>query len=122
VDVLEAAGIERARAAVITIDRAREASQAVATLHQRMPGLPIYVRSHDMSHAHELEGQGAAAVVPETVEASLQLGGILLSAVGVSTDDVTRVMNEFRDNNYARLEALVEAAPDAPAAKGNRKK
>ena len=122
VDVLEAAGIERARAAVITIDRAREASHAVAALHQRMPGLPIYVRSHDMSHAHELEGQGAAAVVPETVEASLQLGGILLSAVGVSTDDVTRVMNEFRDNNYARLEALVEAAPDAPASKGRRKK
>jgi len=122
VDVLEAAGIERARAAVITIDRAREASQAVAALHQRMPGLPIFVRSHDMSHAHQLEAEGAAAVVPETVEASLQLGGILLSAVGVGTDDITRVMNEFRDNNYARLEALVEPAPESgPTERGKKK-
>ncbi|MEQ9608635.1 MAG: monovalent cation:proton antiporter-2 (CPA2) family protein [Kiloniellaceae bacterium] len=113
VDVLEAAGVERAKAAVITIDRAREASQAVVALHQRMPGLPVFVRSHDMSHAHQLEAEGAAAVVPETVEASLQLGGILLSAVGVGTDDITRVMNEFRDNNYARLEDLVEPASES---------
>jgi CPA2 family monovalent cation:H+ antiporter-2 len=116
VDVLEAAGIERAEAAVITIDRAQEASHAVAALHQRMPGLPVFVRSHDMSHAHELEQEGASAVVPETVEASLQIGGILLSAVGVSTDDITRVMTEFRKDNYARLESLVESKPDAPSA------
>ncbi len=113
VDVLEAAGIDRAKAAVITIDRAREASQAVAALHQHAPGLPIFVRSHDMSHAHELERDGAAAVVPETVEASLQIGGILLSAVGVSTDDITRVMNEFREDNYARLEVLSETSSGA---------
>lgn len=127
VDVLEAAGIERAKAAVITIDRAQVASQAVGALHQRMPDLPIFVRSHDMSHARRLEGEGAAAVVPETVEASLQLGGILLSAVGVSTDDITRVMNEFRDNNYAHLEALiessgVEAAGEGRPARGDGKK
>lgn len=114
VDVLEAAGIDRAKAAVITIDRAREASQTVAALHQRMPGLPIFVRSHDMSHAQELERGGAAAVVPETVEASLQIGGILLSAVGVSTDDITRVMNEFREENYVRLASLGEASKDGP--------
>ena len=122
VEVLEAAGIERAKAAVITIDHAREASQAVAALHQRMPGLPIFVRSHDMSHAHELAGEGASAVVPETVEASLQLGGILLSTVGVGTDDVTRVMNELREGNYARLEGLVEPAGDDAPARGGRKK
>jgi CPA2 family monovalent cation:H+ antiporter-2 len=87
-----------------------------------MPGLPIFVRSHDMSHARQLEGEGASAVVPETVEASLQLGGILLSAVGVGTDDVTRVMNELRDSNYARLEALVEPAGDDAPARGGRKK
>lgn len=109
VEVLEAAGIERAKAAVITIDRARESSQAVAALHERVPDLPIFVRSHDMTHAHELEREGAAAVVPETVEASLQLGGILLSAVGVGTDDITRVMNQFREDNYARLGDLVES-------------
>ncbi|GAB4231134.1 MAG: monovalent cation:proton antiporter-2 (CPA2) family protein [Kiloniellaceae bacterium] len=110
VDVLEVAGIERAKAAVITIDRAAEASRAVEALHQRMPGLPIFVRSHDMSHAHELEKEGAAAVVPEMVEASLQIGGILLSAVGVSTDDITRVMDDFREDNYARLTTLIDVS------------
>ena len=120
VDVLEAAGIEQAKAAVITIDRAGEASHAVAALHQRMPGLPVFVRSHDMTHAHELESEGATAVVPETVEASLQIGGILLSAVGVGADDITRVMNEFRKDNYARLESLADASA-RPAAGGGKK-
>ena len=62
------------------------------------------------------------AVVPETVEASLQMGGILLSAVGVSTDEITRVMNDFRKDNYARLEALAEPKPTSgEAADGNRR-
>jgi CPA2 family monovalent cation:H+ antiporter-2 len=122
VEVLEAAGIDRAKAAVITIDRARESSQAVAALHQRMPEMPIFVRSHDMTHAHELEAEGASAVVPETVEASLQLGGILLSAVGVGTDDITRVMKQFRDDNYARLGDLVESTRERDAGRGDKRK
>jgi K+:H+ antiporter len=117
VDVLEAAGIDRARAAVITIDRAGEASHAVEALHQRMPGLPIFVRAHDMTHSHDLESGGATAVVPETVEASLQIGGIVLSAIGTSADDVTRIMDDFRRDNYARLEGLAE-----PAAGDQKKK
>ncbi len=118
VDVLEAAGIERAKAAVITIDRSVEASRTVAALHQRMPDLPIIVRSHDMRHAHQMEDDGAKAVVPETVEASLQIGGILLSAVGVSTDDITRVMHDFRKDNYARLGTLLETKGDPKAGTG----
>ncbi|NIA72012.1 hypothetical protein HBA54_25760 [Pelagibius litoralis] len=113
VEVLEAAGVERASAAVITVDGSVEASRAVAALHSRMPNLRIFVRSHDLRHAQRLEEEGAAAVVPETVEASLQLGGILLSAVGVGADDITRVMSDFRADNYALLEDLGEPAAKA---------
>jgi len=119
VDLLEAAGIERAKAAVITIDRAGEASRAVQALHQRMPDLPIFVRSHDMRHARDLEAGGASAVVPETVEASLQIGGIVLSAIGVSADDITRVLNDCRNDNYLRLGQLAE--PQTEKAESTRR-
>lgn len=117
VEVLEAAGIERATAAVITLDRATDASRTVEALNARMPKLPIFVRSYDMRHAQRLEKVGAKAVVPEAVEASLQLGGILLSAVGVGADDVTRVMGEFRADNYARLDDLDQPASRTSAPK-----
>ncbi len=117
VEVLEAAGIERARAAVITVDRSGEASHAVEALSRRMPAVPVFVRSHDLEHARRLEESGAAAVVPEAVEASLQLGGILLSSVGIGTDDVTRVMADFRADNYALLEDLDGKAGTADAKK-----
>lgn len=121
VEVLEAAGIERAKAAVITIDRAGEASRAVQALHQRMPDLPIFVRSHDMRHAHDLEIGGASAVVPETVEASLQIGGIVLSAIGVSADDITHVLNDCRKDNYLRLGQLAEPQTERAEAPGRRR-
>jgi len=61
-------------------------------------------------------------VVPETVEASLQLGGILLSAVGVGTDDITRVTNELRNGNYALLGDLVESGGERDAGRTNKRK
>ena len=107
VSVLRAAGAERARAAVITIDQAEAASQAVAALHESWPDLAVFVRARDMSHSRLLERHGAAAVVPDTLEASLQLGGIVLRALGSSTDDVAGVLEDFREEDYAKLQEIL---------------
>ena len=50
-------------------------------------------------------------VVPETVEASLQLGAISLKSLGVEDADLDELIDEFRTDNYRRLK---EATP-APA-------
>ena len=107
VSVLHAAGAERARAAVITIDQAEAASQAVAALHESRPDLAVFVRARDMGHSRLLERRGAAAVVPDTLEASLQLGGIVLRALGSSTDDVAEVLQDFREEDYAKLREIL---------------
>ncbi|MGO1121120.1 monovalent cation:proton antiporter-2 (CPA2) family protein [Rhodovibrionaceae bacterium A322] len=104
VDVLETASLERARAAVITLDDMTAANHVVEALRAKSPDLPIMVRAHDLSHQSDLEAVGATAVVPETIEASLQLGGILLERIGVSHDEISRVMAGFRDDNYQGLQ------------------
>jgi hypothetical protein len=78
IDVLAAAGVERARAAVITMDRVAAANHAVAALRAGFPDLRVYARAHGRRHARLLTGRGATAAVPEAIEASLQLGGIVL--------------------------------------------
>ena len=112
-EVLEAAGCDRASAAVITLDRPQLATQAVEELRQDFPNLPCYVRSRDLQHARTLEAKGATAVVPETIEASLQLGSILLTAVGSSRDDIDALMDDFRGDHYEKLLQVIEGGKES---------
>ena len=107
-EVLEAAGCDRASAAVITLDRPQLATRAVEELRRDFPNLPSYVRSRDLQHSRALERGGATAVVPETIEASLQLGSIVLGAVGSSRDDIDALMDDFRTDRYEKLVQVIE--------------
>lgn len=107
IDVLKAAGAERARGAVITIDQPDTASLLVAALKQYAPDLEIFVRARDLSHSRELEEAGATAVVPEIIEASLQLGGIVMDSMGATADEVTTIIEDLRQNDYKQLNEIV---------------
>jgi voltage-gated potassium channel Kch len=106
VDVLSAAGAGRACAAVLTMDHPASIDRAVAALRQHFPELRIFVRGRDPHHGRRLAGSGATAVVPEAVEASLQLGGIVLTAVGASAADAAQIIAQFRHGDYAGLETI----------------
>ncbi|MGG2334298.1 hypothetical protein, partial [Salmonella enterica] len=47
-------------------------------------------------HAAGLTRAGATAVVPETVEASLQLGRLMLEASGISDNEIDQVVDDQR--------------------------
>lgn len=106
VDVLTAAGAGRARAAVLTVDQPVAIDRAVAALHQHFPELRIFVRGRDPHHGRRLAQSGATAVVPEAVEASLQLGGIVLASIGATNHDAAQIIARFREGDYAGLEAI----------------
>ena len=47
-------------------------------------------------------------MIPEAVEASLQLGARLLEGLGLSEEAVTRRLEELREQELARLDAARE--------------
>ncbi len=108
--VLEAAGASRARAAAITLNDPAAALRAVVSLHHAHPSLEILVRARDDSATEALEAQGASVVVPETLEASLQLGGQVLRRAGAAEHDVARVIGDFRGEGYAEAMEIIKAA------------
>jgi len=114
-DVLEAAGCGRAAAAVITLDDAAIATRLVAAMRQHFPKLPIHVRARDRHHAELLQARGATEAVPETVEASLQLGSVVLAALGTRRDDVDQLLSTFRAEKYAALQGIVDAKAEQDA-------
>lgn len=106
-EVLNAAGASQAKAAVITLTQPSTANHVVKVLHDNFPELEIYVRSQDYRHSLQLEDRGATAVVLEAGEASLQLGTIVLDALGTGSDEVNQIVNEFRENDYEKFEDLI---------------
>jgi CPA2 family monovalent cation:H+ antiporter-2 len=108
-DVLKAAGIERAQMAVSTLDDPVVASRAVHALRRLRTSMPILARAHDVADCERLVRAGATAAVPEIVEGSLQLGGVLLRQLGESPDRVNQLLEQFRQETYARLAEISPA-------------
>lgn len=113
-EVLKAAGVAHARAAVVTLDHPHAAERAVRAIHQQWPRLPIFVRARDGTHRTDLERAGATMVVPEMIEGSLHLGSMLLRAIGRPPDQVSRLLKQFRDEAYVQLDDLIPARAPVP--------
>jgi CPA2 family monovalent cation:H+ antiporter-2 len=103
VEVLKAAAVERAQAVVVTLDEPESASRTVHVLRQLVPDVPILARARDVSQCERLASAGATSVIPEVVEGSLQLGGMLLRTLGESPDEVSEILDQFRRETYSRL-------------------
>ena len=94
-DILRKFGVDRAAALVVTMDDPGAAEQVVSTARRHWPDLVIYARVRDRAHAARLIARGATHVVPETVEASLQLAQMVLIEGGVP-DQAARLIVEAR--------------------------
>lgn len=103
-ELLEKVGGRRARAFVVTINHARAAEHMVAAAKQVQPDAPVFARAADPAHAARLVALGAIGVIPETVEASLQLAGRLLEGLDLPEEAVSQRLAEMRAAEVARLD------------------
>ncbi len=86
-----------AAALFITMDQPAAAMHTLLSARAANPSLPVYVRSRDEAHAHELRAAGATAVIPETLEAGLQLAGLALASTGMDDHAVTQAISTERN-------------------------
>jgi CPA2 family monovalent cation:H+ antiporter-2 len=92
-----------APAIVLTMDHPASALQAVRGIRREFPDVRLFVRSRDEKHARALKQAGASVVVPETLEASLQLSAFVLEAMGLEERLVDRIVDHERDLFEAAL-------------------
>ena len=105
--VLEAAGAQHAQALVATLADPHAVQRIVSVLHARYPGLQILARAHDLEHSIMLEQSGASVVVPEILEASLELGSAVLRTVNAPDLEVTLMVERIRGRHYRDLGEVV---------------
>lgn len=82
-EVLQAAGLARARAVVVAFDSLRTAERVLALVRHLHPDMPVLLRARDQTEADLLDAAGASLVVPEVVEGSFVLALETLAWLGV---------------------------------------
>jgi CPA2 family monovalent cation:H+ antiporter-2 len=112
--VLEAAGVERARVVVVTIDRPDAAEALCAILRREHPALRILARARNRERLRRLLRAGADGAVAEALEGSLELSGRVLETLDLPREEIDRVLDGLRENDYARIEEwrIPEAGPE----------
>jgi CPA2 family monovalent cation:H+ antiporter-2 len=81
--MLRSVGISEAVAVVICTDDPDVPGRVLAASRKLAPSIPVIVRAHDDEHSSELLSAGATKVVPEVLEAGLELAQATLEAAGI---------------------------------------
>ncbi|MCR4301186.1 MAG: monovalent cation:proton antiporter-2 (CPA2) family protein [Sulfuricaulis sp.] len=102
-DVLEAAGLHRATALVISFHDTSEALKILETTRLVRPDMPVIVRTKDDADLERLKAAGATEVVPESLEGSLMMGSHLLLLLGVPVSRIVRHVRDVRTDRYRML-------------------
>ncbi len=116
---LQAAGLERARAAVMTFRETRASLKALSHIQELRPELPVLVRATDEHELEDLLNAGVTEVVPDTVEASVTLATHLLLLLGVPVSQVAQRIDLIRSDRYRLLRGLYHGR-EAPGVRAAR--
>lgn len=113
-ETLQAAGVSRASALVISFSGVEAALRVIHHVHALRPELPIIARALDEAEMGKLSEAGAAEVVTEAFEGSIMLASHALALIGVPINRVVRRIREIRSARYALMRGIFHGASDAP--------
>lgn len=102
-DLLEAAGADRARVLVVAVGDPEASMRIVERVKRRFPHLTIYARARNRYHAHLLMRAGVTQIVRELLPASLELTRDALVGLGIPRDQAQHTIDTFREHDERAL-------------------
>jgi monovalent cation:proton antiporter-2 (CPA2) family protein len=118
-DILRAAGADKARAFVLAIDNVDASLRVAEMVRTNFPDLTIYARARDRTHVHKLMDLGVTIIERETFLAALELTKELLRGLGLPAAEVKRVTETFMRLDEKRLYDDYEYYTDAEKVRAN---
>lgn len=107
---LQKCGLQKATGVIITIHSPNVIDKVVDGARAIRPDVLIVSRARDADHARHLYAIGATDVVPETIEASLQLSEAALVGLGIAAGPAIASVHEKRDEFRRTLQQAAWAA------------
>ena len=94
-DLLRAAGAERAKVFVLAISNLEESMHIAEVVTQHFPHLTIVARARNRRHAHKLMDLGIELIFRETLQSSLSMSEAVLTKLGRTQEEARRTAQAF---------------------------
>lgn len=105
-DLLEAAGIAKARLLVVALDDVDASLRLVDAVRAHYPHLPVVARARNVSHLFGLMNRGIEHIERETFESALRVGRRVLRELGFGAHEARLAADTFRRHDLAALDAM----------------
>jgi monovalent cation:proton antiporter-2 (CPA2) family protein len=102
-DLLHAANAHKASIFVLAIDDVEESIKTAQIVKHHFPNLKIYARARNRLHVYKLKELGITHIRRETFASALEIAGLVLSGLGLSSKMVKQTVVRFRDHDVNRL-------------------
>jgi len=112
IDLLRAAGADKARLLVLAIDNREKRIEMVHAVRRHFPQLRILARAEDMLDAYELMDAGVTDIYRETLDSSLRLGADALRLLGVRGYAAQRAARAFLRHDEESVRELAARRGD----------
>ncbi len=104
-DLLEAAGADKARLLVLAMDDADAVYTAAKIAREQFPNLTILARARNRPNVNDLRELGVTLVKRETFASALELGELALRELGFGAHEAHRAAHKFRTYDEKMLVA-----------------
>lgn len=102
-DVLEAAGIKRAKIVAVCTQKKEITDRIVDLVQSEYPDVKLYVRSYDRTHTLELRARGVEYEMRETFKSGLEFGQRTLEALGATQQLSREIAEDVEKRDAERL-------------------
>lgn len=103
--LLEAVHISTARAVVVVISDDKATQLAIRKIREVSPAVYLLARTRYVNQTAELLALGADEVIPEEFETSIEIFSRVLHELLVPENDIVRLVDSVRANNYNLLQS-----------------
>jgi monovalent cation:proton antiporter-2 (CPA2) family protein len=111
-DLLRAAGAERAELLVLALDTPERTLELARTARQHFPQLEVMARARDWDDAHALLAAGVPHVYRAPLDSSLRMGEDVLRRLGFRAHQAHRAAQKFRRHDEASMRDLTAVRGD----------
>ncbi len=111
-DILEAAGIKKARYLILAVDNVEISLQATKLIKEHFPNVEIFARARNRGHAFDLFDLGVTHVKRETFDSSVSFVGELLQEMGVHPGKARTLVEKFRQHDEIMMREQYKVRDD----------
>jgi len=105
-DLLEAAGIAKARLLVVALDDVDTSLRLVDAVRNHYPQVIVVARARNVTHVFGLMDRGVERIERETFESALRAGRRVLRELGFGAHEARLAADTFRRHDLAALDAM----------------